>query len=136
MKQSVKVIKAGSDDRILVGCDRSACEGCKGSFFCTNKNNEFEVSNPDKIKVSAGDDIEINLPGKKTVASVLISLGLPLALFIPGYMIGTLLTDKPLWLLISGLSGIGIGFIGAAVFFHFRGNEFVPTIIRKKEESR
>lgn len=135
MKQNVKVLKAESEDKLIVGCDKTACEGCKGSFFCTNKETSFEVNNPGKIKVNAGDEVEINLPGKKTVATVFISLGLPLILFIPGYFIGTIFTEKPVWLLLAGLAGIAAGFIIAAIFFHFKGKEYVPTLIGKKDDS-
>lgn len=135
MKQSVKVINADDKERIIVGCDKTACEGCKGSFFCQNKETSFEVINPEGIDVKAGDDIEINLPGKKTVASVLISLGLPLIMFIPGYLIASAFTANPLWLLLSGAAGIASGFLIAAVFFHFKGNEYVPTLIGKKDET-
>ena len=135
MKQSVKVINADDKERIIVGCDKTACEGCKGSFFCQNKETSFEVINPERVDVKAGDDIEINLPGKKTVASVLISLGLPLIMFIPGYLIASAFTANPLWLLLSGAAGIVSGFLIAAVFFHFKGNDYVPTLIGKKDET-
>lgn len=135
MKQNVKVITADDKEKIIVGCDKTACEGCKGSFFCQNKETSFEVLNPGRIDVKAGDDIEINLPGKKTVASVLISLGLPLIMFIPGYLLASLFTANPLWLLFAGIGGIAIGFLIAALFFHYKGSEYVPTLIRKKDDT-
>ncbi len=134
MKQSVTVINADDKSKILVGCDKSACEGCKGSMFCTNKENHFTVDNPNEIDVKQGDVVEINLPGKKTVLTVFISLGLPLLLFIPGYFIASLFTSAVGFLFLGGILGIAFGFLIAALFFHIKGSEYTPTLEGKKEE--
>lgn len=134
MKQSVTVINADDKNKILVGCDKTACEGCKGSMFCRNKESYFQVDNPDKIDVKNGDRVEINLPSGKTVLSVFISLGLPLILFVPGYYIASLLTDKIGFLFLGGILGIAAGFLIAAIYFKIKGDNYIPTLDKKSED--
>lgn len=135
MKQSVTVINADDKNKIIVGCDKTACEGCKGSMFCRNKENYFTVDNPSNIEVRNGEKVEINLPGGKTVLSVFISLGLPLILFIPGYYIASIFTNRIGFLFLGGILGIAFGFLIAAVYFHFKSEMYVPTLDKKSEDS-
>ena len=87
-------IQQSKDGIITAGCDKGACEGCKGSFFCTSKNTVFEVLNPENIELKAGDKAEIDMPPSKTLFSIFMSLGLPLILFIPGYFIASLFSSR------------------------------------------
>ena len=54
MKQIV-TIQENKDGRIIAGCDKSQCDGCKGSFFCTSKKSDFQVQNPENITLNPGD---------------------------------------------------------------------------------
>ena len=118
---------------ITAGCDKSACEGCKGSFFCTSKKTTFEVLNPENIKLSAGDKAEIDMPSSKTLFSIFMSLGLPLIMFIPGYFISSLFSESDGIRLIGALSGVTAGFLIAAIYFHKKKREYMPRITRKME---
>lgn len=124
-------IQQNEDGTITAGCDRNACEGCKGSFFCTSKKTTFEVLNPENIELKAGDKAEIDMPSSKTLFSVFISLGLPLIMFLPGYFIASLFSESDGIRLIGAIIGVAIGFAIAAVYFHFRKREYIPRIIRK-----
>ena len=86
MKKEV-TIQQSKDGIITAGCDKGACEGCKGSFFCTSKKASFDVLNPDGIKLEKGDQAVIDMPTGKTLFTVFMSFGLPLIMFIPGYII-------------------------------------------------
>ena len=57
MKQIVKISKKNKA-QIMVTCDKSACENCKGNFFCGSKKSEFEVNNPEELKVKVGDKVK------------------------------------------------------------------------------
>ena len=133
MKQVVKVIEE-KDDKIIVGCDKSACEGCHCSMFCTNKENSFEALNPEKIDIKSGENVEIDMPSGKTIKAVLLSLGLPLILFIPGYFVGRLFTKNDLILLLWGIGFMALGFLFSSIFFKKRKIEYSPTITRKVEK--
>ena len=93
MKQIV-TIQDNKNGVIKAGCDRSLCEGCRSSLFCTSKKASFDVLNPDGIKLEKGDQAVIDMPTGKTLFTVFMSFGLPLIMFIPGYIIGSLISDS------------------------------------------
>ena len=124
-------IQQSKDGIITAGCDKGACEGCKGSFFCTSKNTVFEVLNPENIELKAGDKAEIDMPPSKTLFSIFMSLGLPLILFIPGYFIASLFSSSDGIRLIGALIGIASGFAVAAIYFRAHKREYTPRVTRK-----
>ncbi len=130
MRKEVTIQQADGE-KITAGCDRSACEGCKGSFFCTSRKASFEVLNPEKIDLSAGDTAEIDMPSSKTLFSVFMSLGLPLLMFLPGYFIATLITESEGLRFLGAMAGVAVGFAIAALYFHIRKKEYMPRVIRK-----
>ena len=125
------VTQQADGEKITAGCDRSACEGCKGSFFCTSRKASFEVLNPEKIDLSAVDTAEIYVPSSKTLFSVFMSLGLPLLMFLPGYFISTLITESEGLRFLGAMAGVAVGFAIAALYFHIRKKEYMPRVIRK-----
>ena len=133
MKQTV-TIQENKGGRIIAGCDKSACEGCKGSFFCTSKNASFTVDNPENIKLEKGDKAIIELPPKKTIFSVFMSLGFPLLMFLPGYFIASIFTEREGILFLSAIAGVVIGFGISALYFRIRKTSFVPKVIEKGED--
>ena len=130
MRKEVTIQQADGE-RITAGCDRSACEGCKGSFFCTSKKASFEVLNPEKIDLSVGDTAEIDMPSSKTLFSVFMSLGLPLLMFLPGYFITAILTESEGLRFLGAIAGVAVGFGIAAIYFHMKKKEYMPRVIRK-----
>ena len=130
MRKEVTIQQADGE-RITAGCDRSACEGCKGSFFCTSKKASFEVLNPEKIDLSVGDTAEIDMPSSKTLFSVFMSLGLPLLMFLPGYFITAILTESEGLRFLGAIAGVAVGFGIAAIYFHVKKKEYMPRVIRK-----
>ena len=83
MTKVVKIIRI-EKTRIIAGCDKSACEGCKSSVFCRGQNSEFEVLNPHDLKLEAGDDVIISMPAGRTVFASAMSLAFPLLCFFLG----------------------------------------------------
>ena len=132
MRQTV-TIQENKDGRITAGCDRTACEGCKGSFFCISKKAEFQVLNPEGIPLEKGDQAEIDLPSGKTLFTVFMSLGLPLLMFLPGYFIGTLLSDSQGIIFLSAIAGVALGFLISAIFFRVRRSRYIPVVTGRKE---
>ena len=132
MKQTV-TIQENKDGRITAGCDRSLCEGCKASFFCTSRKSSFTVINPQDIPLEKGDHALVDMPPKKTLFTVFMSLGLPLIMFIPGYIVGTLISGNQAVHLIASLAGVALGFMISALFFHRRKDEYSPVVIAKEE---
>ena len=128
MRKEVRVIKA-EEKTLTLGCDRSACEGCKGSMFCTAKNTEFKVDNPEGSGLRPGDRVTIDMPARKTVFTSFMSLGLPLILFIPGYFIGMHFTSSEGWALLCALGGVALGFLISGLFFRFSRKKWTPSVI-------
>ena len=132
MRQTV-TIQENKDGKLVAGCDKSACEGCKGSFFCTSKNSTFTVDNPSGIVLSKGDKAVIELPPRKTLFSVFMSLGFPLLMFLPGYFIASIFTDSQGYLFLASIAGVAVGFIISAIYFRARKVKYTPVVIDKGE---
>ena len=132
MKQKVTVFE-NKGEEIIVGCDKSACQGCHGSMFCTRKENLFEALNPDNIELKKGDKAEIEMPSGKTMKSIVVSLVFPLLMFFPGYFVGRSISDNELVMLLFAVLSMSLGFCIAALFFRNRKKEYTPYVIRKDE---
>ena len=132
MKQTV-TIEEKKGERLIAGCDKSLCDGCKASFFCTSKKASFDVLNPDGIPLEEGDKAVIDMPPRKTLFTVFMSLGFPLLMFVPGYVIGTVISDSQGIQLLTSLIGVAAGFLIAAIFFRLNKKKYTPVIIRKKD---
>lgn len=132
MKQTV-TIEEKKGERIIAGCDKSLCDGCKASFFCTSKKASFGVLNPDEIPLEKGDQAIIDMPPRKTLFTIFMSLGFPLIMFIPGYLIGKTISESQGVQLLTSLAGVAVGFIISAVFFRLNKKKYTPVIVEKKE---
>ena len=132
MKQTV-TIEEKKGERIIAGCDKSLCDGCKASFFCTSKKASFDVLNPDEIPLEKGDQAIIDMPTKKTLFTIFMSLGFPLIMFIPGYLIGKAISESQGVQLLTSLAGVAVGFIISAVFFRLNKKKYTPVIVDNKE---
>ena len=132
MKQTV-TIEEKKGEGLIAGCDKSLCDGCKASFFCTSKKASFDVLNPDGIPLEKGDKAVIDMPPRKTLFTVFMSLGFPLLMFVPGYVIGTVISDSQGIQLLTSLIGVAAGFLIAAIFFRLNKKKYTPVIIRKKD---
>lgn len=132
MKQKVTVFE-NKGDEIVVGCDKSACEGCHGSMFCQKKDNLFEALNPNNIDLKKGDKAEIEMPAGRTVSSIMLSLAFPLVMFFPGYLIGSRFTSNELMLLLYGVLSMAVGFGISALYFKKKKKEYTPYVIGKDE---
>ena len=132
MKQTV-TIEEKKDGRLIAGCDKSMCSSCKGSFFCTSKKASFDVLNPKEIPLDKGDRAVIDMPPGKTLLSVFMSFGVPLLMFVPGYLIGRLISPSEGVQLLTSLAGVAVGFAIAAVFFRVNRRKYTPVIVEKEE---
>lgn len=133
MKQTVTVIEK-KPESYIVGCDKSACQGCHSEMFCKNKNSSFEVQNPDKIEAKKGEEVEIDVPEKKAIISIFLSLGLPLLMFLPGYFLGKRFTGNEVILFVWGVGGIAVGFLFSYFFFKKFKKQFSPIVVGTKDE--
>ncbi|MBR1918281.1 MAG: SoxR reducing system RseC family protein [Spirochaetales bacterium] len=130
MKQEV-TIRDINDGHIIAGCDKRACEGCKGSFFCRNTDSIFEVLNASGEEIQVGDKVEIEMESKRTVLAILISLALPLASLIAGMLLGFLLgLSEPVQFLM-GVIGLLLGFLVGFLYFRYTKRSYFPEIQEK-----
>ena len=130
MKKEVTVLEK-ADGKIYVGCDRNACEGCKGSIFCQRKDTKIELKDDPNVKAEVGEKVLLDLPSGKTIFSVFMSLGLPLLMFPIFYFVASFFTANEVSLFFSGIIGVAIGFIISAIFFHFKKGDYEPKLIGK-----
>ena len=133
MKQIV-TIQENKNGKIIAGCDKSQCEGCKGSFFCTSKKADFQILNPENIDLKPGDKAEINLEPKKTLFTVFMSLAFPLLMFLPGYFISALISGSEAIHFIGAIIGVAIGFAISAIYFRVTKKTYLPVVTEKKED--
>ena len=131
MEKKVTVIE-NNKDGLKVGCDSSLCSGCKSEMFCRGRDTTFEVENPKGFKVEKGDRILVDVPEGKATVSVLLSLGLPLILFLPGYYLGSLIAKSEISMAFTGLSFMGLGFLISALIFRIKKHYFSPTLEDKE----
>lgn len=130
MKSIVSVISI--DDRIIkVGCSSAGCSGCHSQAFCTNKDNSYEAVNRDNIKLNVGDMVEVEIPEKRAVFTIFMSLLFPLLMFLPGYFVGKKFSSSEIVMAMTGFLFIGIGFLISYLFFRGRKREYSPYIVRK-----
>ena len=133
MKQIV-TIQGNKDGKIIAGCDKSQCDGCKGSFFCTSKKSDFQILNPEGIDLKPGDKAEIDLEPKKTLFTVFMSLAFPLLMFLPGYFIGAHFSSSEAVRFICSIAGVALGFLISAIYFRVTKKAYLPVVTEKKEE--
>ncbi len=116
---------------VKVGCSSSACSGCHSESFCRNKDTSYIVNNPDNLSLKEGDFVEVEIPEKKAVFTIFMSLLFPLLMFIPGYFLGRLITDNEVFMALTGFLAIGLGFLISYLFFRGKKKEYSPYIVRK-----
>ena len=131
MEKKVTVIE-NNKDGLKVGCDSSLCSGCKSEMFCRGRDTTFEVENQKGFKVEKGDRILVDVPEGKATVSVLLSLGLPLILFLPGYYLGSLIAKSEISMAFTGLTFMGLGFLISALIFRIKKHYFSPTLEEKE----
>lgn len=130
MRTAVSVL-SNENGAIKVGCDSSACSGCHCETFCRNKDTSYEVNNPDNLNIKKGDMVEVEIPEKKAVFTIFMSLLFPLIMFLPGYFVGKAISSSEVVMALFGFCFIGIGFLISYLFFRKRRKEYSPYIIRK-----
>ena len=75
----------------------------------------------------------IDMPPGKTLLTVFMSFGVPLLMFVPGYLIGRLISPSEGVQLLTSLAGVAVGFAIAAVFFRVNRRKYTPVIVEKEE---
>ena len=134
MTKVVKIIRI-EKTRIIAGCDKSACEGCKSSVFCRGQNSEFEVLNPHDLKLEAGDDVIISMPAGRTVFASAMSLAFPLLCFFLGLVgAGFIFPGKEIKQLIAAIVTLAAGFLISALYFRLTNGKYIPAVEAKVAE--
>ncbi|MBR1938519.1 MAG: SoxR reducing system RseC family protein [Spirochaetales bacterium] len=130
MKQEV-TIRNIEDGKITAGCDKRACEGCKGSFFCRSTDSIFEILNKTEEELQVGDKVRVDMDSKKTVIATLISLALPLSLLIIGMITGYYLKLSEPMQFLFGAVGLFIGFLFGYLYFRYTKKSYLPEVEEK-----
>ncbi|MGN1189924.1 MAG: SoxR reducing system RseC family protein [Candidatus Ornithospirochaeta sp.] len=133
MEKTVTVIE-NSKEGIKVGCDASACSGCKSEMFCRNKDTVFTVENPSSLPLNRGDKVTIDIPEGRATLSVILSLALPLLLFLPGYFVGKAFFKSEISMALMGFCFMAVGFGISAIIFKVKKRYFSPIVLGKEEE--
>lgn len=133
MEKSVTILE-NTKEGIKVGCDASACSGCKSEMFCRNKDTTFTVENPLAIPLEKGDKVLIDIPEGRATLSVILSLALPLLLFLPGYFLGRVFFNSEITMALMGFLFMALGFGISAIIFKIKKRYFSPIVTRKEEE--
>jgi sigma-E factor negative regulatory protein RseC len=105
MNEHVIVEKVLSPTRVTVVCSTTACVGCKGEMFCTNKGRSFEASKPLFMNLKPGDPVDVHLKTGRTIASSFITLIIPLLFFPVVFFILSKVGASEMVSLFGGLGG-------------------------------
>lgn len=122
-----------SDGTVRVGCNNSACSGCKASMFCNNKDdNEYLVLNPNKVEIKVGDYVELFLSPKRTIFSTALVFAFPLLMFPLGYILCRLIFPYINELLhaLGGIAFMALAFGIAAIVSVRNKRRLMPTITK------
>lgn len=128
MYQNVYVNSVNPENGLItVGCASRACENCHSSLFCNNKNQTFEVRNPDSLEIREGDFIRIYLPPGKTILASAMLFVLPLVFFPVFYLIAPF--DNVFIKAFIGIGGGALGFLCSYFYFRKKKLEMMPTAV-------
>lgn len=128
-----RIKQINSDGTVLVGCLTSACEGCKASLFCNNKDdNDYLVLNSSKVSVSEGDYVELYMPPVPTIMSTVLVFAFPLALFPIGYLLSkvALPASNEIVHALCGFGAMAVAFSIAALITVRNKRKLMPTITK------
>lgn len=136
MYTQVKVVSVNEDGSVTVGCSTQACESCKASMFCNNKEeNCFEALNPNKLCLEKGDSVELFLPPAKTIMSTLLVFALPLCLFPVGYLVfRSFFKFNELLNALGGLAAMAVAFAVASIVSIRLKKNLMPLITKIIDE--
>jgi len=126
------------DGTVRMGCLTSACENCKASMFCNNRNDsEFSALNPKGISVKEGDMVELFMPPGKTILSTVLVFALPLALFPLGYLLMKKISPSSGEILcaLGGFGAMAVAFGIAAAISVSRKRNLMPVITKVVSEN-
>lgn len=129
--KSIATVISINGRTIKVGCSTASCNGCHSQAFCTNKDNSYEAVNKDNIGLAVGDLVEVEIPEKRAVFTIFMSLLFPLLMFLPGYFTGKAFSDNEIIMALTGFVFIGIGFLISYLFFRGKKGEYSPYIAKK-----
>ena len=121
------------DGTIRMGCLTSACQGCKASMFCNNKDvSEFLALNPRKVEVGPGDLVELYMPPGKTILSTALVFAMPLVLFPIGYLVmrAALPESSEIVHALGGFGAMAVSFGIAATVSSLHKRSLMPTVVR------
>ena len=122
-----------NDGTVKMGCLSSACQGCKASMFCNNKDdNEFLALNPKGVEFNCGDLVELYMPPGRTILSTALVFALPLMLFPAGYFLLRAILPEASEMVhaLGGFAAMAVSFGIAAVVSTVHKRSLMPTIVR------
>lgn len=133
MDKKVTVLEV-EGSKIKAGCSPDSCAGCKAGLFCNRKNTSFSLDIPEASGIKKGDDVIINLPTGKTILVILLTFGLPLVLFVPGYFLFHHFFSSELMGFSGGILFLILGFLIAGIVFKIKKKSFAPVFLEKCEK--
>ena len=122
-----------ADGNLKVGCETVACQGCKCSMFCNNKNDtDYMVLNPNKVQVEIGDFVELYMPPGRTVLSTALVFAMPLVFFPIGYIVGKVLLPQSNEIIhaLSGFAAMVLSFGIASLITLKHKNSLMPCVTK------
>lgn len=110
----------------------AGCQSCVNSSCKTNRTG-VKAYNRDNIPIEEGDTVEIKIEGKAQLSGALWVLGLPLSLFLAGYLLGRLIYpgagEGPA--VILSIVGLVVGGIAGILVQKGKRLESLPSVTRR-----
>ena len=111
------------DDKLLGPCEYTRRTDKTSVIFKLISN--MEIKNNQLI---------IDIPEGRATLSVILSLALPLLLFLPGYFLGRVFFTSEISMALMGFLFMALGFGVSAIIFTLKKRYFSPIVIDKEEE--
>lgn len=136
MKEIVLINRMEKDIPHAMHCKPMSAKSSTSRRFWKVKERDFPLHNPDKVELSKGDYVEVELPAGQAIASAFLLFILPLLVFFILFQLTTSLGG----LLQIGLATAGfvLSFLVPALLKRLGRKEQLPIILRKlsTEEAR
>lgn len=119
-------VKSSLGDGVFeIGCSSDACSSCKSKLFCNAKSLSFEALDSGNISPKEGDKVKLELPAGRTMLSTAVLFLVPLASWLAGFLVSSLLlslSEKLSVLIAFGALVISLIVIAAVNSAHKRSN--------------
>ncbi|MBN2465756.1 SoxR reducing system RseC family protein [candidate division WOR-3 bacterium] len=138
MRETGKIVSVSGGRAEVEVAARGECEHCSAHSVCNWTGTSVRrVQALDKIGVSAGELVELELDERIGARTNVLVFGIPALLMLAGVLVGGLVLHKDLWSgILTGIGlALGLGIVKLIDVAVSRSGRSLPVIVRLAEKS-